>query len=144
MGTWHLLHLLLRLLEALLGIFCLVTAILLYPSEDGKIRSALEDFWVRVDDYKRLALSRHAAFMTQVAQMETRVLDGVFGHKLFSRRAIAISALCSAGTCFGALSLFYFSVGRGLFKNMQDFEHLSTVCAALGGLMGIGYGYLLF
>ena len=95
MSIWHFLHLLLRPFEALLGIFCVTTSILLYPSEDGKIQSALEDFWVRLDDYQQLTLSRHAAFVTQVAKLESRLLDGVFGQKLISKRALAISVLIS-------------------------------------------------
>jgi hypothetical protein len=66
-SMWHVLHLIARPIETLLGLFCVLTAILLYPNQEGIIQSKLEDFWVRADDYKSLALSRHAAFMTQVA-----------------------------------------------------------------------------
>jgi hypothetical protein len=84
---WHVLHLIARPIEALLGVFCVLTAIVLYPDEEGKIQSKFEDFWVRVDDFKNLALTRHAAFMIQVAQLETRFLDRVFGHELISGQA---------------------------------------------------------
>jgi hypothetical protein len=106
---WHLIHLLAVSIEFLLGIFCVLTAIVLYPDEEGKIQSKFEDFWVRVDDSKRLALSRHAAFMTQVAKLETRFLDRVFGTKLISRRALGISVCCSLGALLFALVLFFFS-----------------------------------
>lgn len=92
---WHILHLIARPIEALLGVFCVVTAIMLYPNEEGKIQSKFEDFWVRVDDFKNLALTRHAAFMSEVAKLETRFLDRVFGERLFSIRAIAVSLACS-------------------------------------------------
>jgi hypothetical protein len=92
---WHLIHLFAKPIEALLGFFCVVSAIVLYPDEEGKIQSRFEDFWVRVDDFQNLALTRHAAFMTQVARLETRFLDRVFGRKLFSAQAIIVSCCCS-------------------------------------------------
>jgi hypothetical protein len=92
---WHLLHLIARPFEVLLGAFCVLSAIVLYPGEEGKIQSKFEDFWIRVDDFKDLALTRHAAFMTGVAKLETRLLDRVFGEKIFSARAIGASALCT-------------------------------------------------
>jgi hypothetical protein len=49
---WYVLHLIARPFEVLIGLFCLVTAILLYPNQEGKIQSKLEDFWIRLDDYR--------------------------------------------------------------------------------------------
>ncbi len=99
---WHVLHLIARPIEVLLGAFCVLTAIVLYPNEEGKIQSKFEDFWIRVDDYQHLALSKHAAFMTQVAKLETRFLDRMFGHKLISSRAFGVSFSCS----LAAVSIF--------------------------------------
>jgi hypothetical protein len=95
---WHVLHLIARPIEVLLGLFCVLTAIVLYPGEEGKIQSKFEDLWIRVDDYHRQALSRHAAFMQQVAQLETRFLDRLFGHDLISTQALGISF------CYGYLA----------------------------------------
>jgi hypothetical protein len=92
---WHVLHLIARPFEALLGVFCVLSAVVLYPDEEGKIQSKFEDFWIRVDDFKDLALTRHAVFMTQVAKLESILLDGVFGHKLISKRALTFSVLIS-------------------------------------------------
>jgi hypothetical protein len=88
---WHVLHLISRPIEVLLGLFCVLTAIVLYPDEEGKIQSKFEDVWVRVDDYQILALSRHTAFMTQVAKLETSFLNRVFGTDLISRQALTFS-----------------------------------------------------
>jgi len=110
---WHLLHLVVAPAEFLLGLFCLLTAIVLYPGEEGQIQSKFEDFWVRVDDYQQLALSRHAAFMTQVAKLETRFLDRVFGSKLISSRAVGVSVCCSLGTPL-VLLLVLIMLGTGL------------------------------
>ena len=103
---WHVIHLIARPFEVLLGVFCLATAFLLYPDREGKIQSKFEDFWVRADDYKKLALSRHAAFMTGVAKLETRFLDRVFGDKLFSIRAAIVSLGCSI-TSLGVVGLLH-------------------------------------
>jgi hypothetical protein len=95
---WHVVHLLLRAVLHILGLFCLLTSLLLYTDEEGKIQNRLEDFWVRVDDYQRLALSRHAAFMVEVAKLETGLFDYLFGHKLISLQAVTISI------CFSNIS----------------------------------------
>src|SRR5450631_4240180 len=94
---WHLFHFVVRPAEALLGVFCVLTAIVLYPNEEGVLQSKFEDFWIKVDDYQRLALSRHAAFMQQVAKLETRFLDATFGRKLISTRSVAASFAGSLG-----------------------------------------------
>ena len=94
---WHLVfHLAARLFLTLLGVFFVLTGIALYPNEEGKIQSKFEDFWVKADDYQRLALSRHVRFMTQVAKMESAFFDQVFGPKLFSAQSIVISCCSSA------------------------------------------------
>jgi hypothetical protein len=100
---WHLLHVIARPLEALLGLFCVLTAIVLYPNEEGKIQSKFEDFWIRVDDFRNLALTRHAAFMTQVARLETRLLDRILGTQLISLQFVLVSACFSLASTFAAL-----------------------------------------
>jgi hypothetical protein len=98
---WHFLHLIARPIEVLLGVFCVLTAIVLYPDEEGRIQSKFEDFWIRVDDFKNSALTRHAAFLTQVAKLETQFLNRLFGHKLISSQSIGVSF---------SLSLLTFSI----------------------------------
>jgi hypothetical protein len=98
-------------MEFLFGAFCVLTAILLYPNEEGKIQSKLEDFWIRLDAYQRSALSRNNLFLQQIGKLETRILDRVFGHKLFSSQALVVSACCSILT----VAIGYFlgdSIGR--------------------------------
>jgi hypothetical protein len=50
---------LLRALALILGVTLLILAYLLYESEEGQLRSRIEDWWVRVDDARQAALSRH-------------------------------------------------------------------------------------
>lgn len=92
---WHVVHLIARPIEALLGLFCLLTAILLYPDQEGMIQSKFEDFWIRVHDYQKLALSKHAAFITQIAKLETEFLDRIFGQRIVSVQAVVVSSCCS-------------------------------------------------
>ncbi|MFI5070333.1 MAG: hypothetical protein ACHP8A_05535 [Terriglobales bacterium] len=129
---WHVLHLIARPIEALLGLFCILTAIVLYPDEEGRIQSKLEDFWIRVDDFKNLALSRHAAFMTGVAKFETRFLDRVFGEKLFSIRAATVSLGCSI-TSLGVVGFLHrheaFSAKSYDFFNFR--QSLGLVCIGI-------------
>jgi hypothetical protein len=114
----HLFHFVVRPTEALLGLFCVLTAIVLYPGEEGRIQSKFEDFWITVDDYGKTALSFHAAFMQQVAQLESRLLNALFGVKLWTVRSVTFSFSCSL-TITGAYTLlahedFYGSLS-GLF-----------------------------
>jgi hypothetical protein len=145
---WHVLHLIARPFEALLGVFCIVTATLLYPKEDGTIQSKLEDFWVRVDDYQKLALSRAAAFMTQVARFESRFLDRVFGHKLISPQALAVSFCCCylTWTLSGAYSFFHTFVPtyllndpglRSLIERQHLISYLKIVLPSLAAGLAI-------
>jgi hypothetical protein len=133
---WHLLHLIARPIEALLGVFCIVTAIMLYPGEEGKIQSKFEDFWIRVDDFKNLALTRHTAFMTGVAKLETRFLDRVFGDELISGRVIGVSFSCSAAVVsllflFSAHDNFYHAVGEAIL--LVGSIALGVRCIFFGG-----------
>jgi hypothetical protein len=103
---WHVLHLIARPIEALLGLFCVLSAIVLYPDEEGKIQSTLEEFWVRVDDYLRLSLSRHTVFFQQVAKLESSWLDRLFGQRLFSVHSVAASACLSVASIFIVFLIF--------------------------------------
>jgi hypothetical protein len=97
---WHFIHYIVRPTEALLGVFCVGTAILLYPNQEGKIQSKCEDFWIRADDFQTIALSRHTAFMQQVAILESGWLDKCFGGKLLSLRSFVASGSFSLASAF--------------------------------------------
>jgi hypothetical protein len=99
----YVLHLVAVSVAFLLGAFCLLTAIILYPDQESKIQSKFEDIWALVDDVQKRVLSRHTVFMTQVANLEKRFLDRVFGNKLISGQALGASLCFSLAT----LSTFY-------------------------------------
>jgi hypothetical protein len=120
---WHFIHFVVRPAEGLLGAFCVLTAIALYPNEEGKLQSKFEDFWIRLDDYQQVALSRHSAFMQQVARLESRFLDRVFGSALFSSRVVGVSFS------------FSLTILSGLVLTHSDF---------LAGIVSLGFSVLIF
>lgn len=79
-------------------------ASLSYETEEGKIQNLLEEWWIKVDDYQRQALSKHIAFLKMLASVSTRVLDQLFGPSLMSPQAIGVS-LCLCSLCIGLLSI---------------------------------------
>jgi len=125
----HFVHVLLKPFEVLLELFCILTPFLLYPGDEGQIQSKFEDLWVRIDDYKQLALSKHAAFMTQVAEFETRFLDRVFGPKLISWHALSVSLCCAIAACA--------VVGALVFVNISDVVSLALSIALLFGSIAV-------
>jgi hypothetical protein len=148
---WHVLHLIARPIEAFLGFFFVISAFFLYPSEEGKIQSKLEDLWIQVAEYQHIALSRHRAFMTLAAQLETKMLDSVFGASLTSGKALGVSLCLSiASISIAALVISHFQalpLARGiillalgsllssvLVSRFSDSNKLGgTVLAILGG-----------
>jgi len=100
---WHVLQLAFRLALAVAGAFCLLTACLAYPGEEGKMQSVLEDLWAKIDDRQKGALSAHTVFMQQVAKATSRGFDAVFGHALLSRRCLGVSVAYSIAS-FGTLA----------------------------------------
>jgi hypothetical protein len=86
----------------------LIYASLSYETEEGKIQSRLEEWWIRVDDYTQQALSWHVALLKTLASVTSVILDQLFGPRLFSVQSIGVS-LCLSSVCIGILSLV---VGR--------------------------------
>lgn len=114
----------------LLGLFCLLTAILLYPDEDDKIQSKLEEVWVRVDDFRKLALTRHAAFLTGIARLETRLFERIFGYELISPQALGMSFCCSFAPI--ALLCFLGAIADGTGRRIVFTLALFLCCVASG------------
>lgn len=79
-------------------------ASLSYETEEGKIQNLLEEWWIKVDDYRQQALSKHIAFLKMLALVSTRILDQLFGPSLLSLQAVGVS-LCLCSVCLGVLAL---------------------------------------
>jgi hypothetical protein len=72
----------------------------LYEDEEGKIQNRLEEAWVRVDDARAKALSVSTAFVKEVARLSALLFNALFGLKLFSFRAAAVSICLSTASVF--------------------------------------------
>lgn len=55
----------------------------------------MEDWWVRLDDSRKVSVSFAARFMQAVARTSGRGFDAIFGERLLSAQALASSASCS-------------------------------------------------
>lgn len=96
------------------GMFFLYASILLYEDEHGRIQNTLERWWARLDDARYTAVSRQVAFTHEIASVENRALERLFGKSLFSFRALAVSnsfSLASLGFV-ALLSLLFLSLNR--------------------------------
>lgn len=69
----------------------LVYAALSYETEGGKIQSVLEDWWLRIDDFRQQAISSHIAFMKVLASVMTRFMNKLFGARMFSLQSIGVA-----------------------------------------------------
>ena len=67
----------------------------MYEDEESKVQNILEEWWIRVDDLKQLAISRHVAVMRTVAKFAGTGLNRIFGKKILSVRVIAVSGCLS-------------------------------------------------
>jgi hypothetical protein len=121
----HVLQLVFHIASGVAGVFCLLTACLAYPGEEGQMQSVLEDLWTKIDDRQKGVLGAHTAFMQQVARAASRGFDQVFGHKLLSLRCLGVSV---------AYSIASF----GLFAFLDNAENL------LSGRMPIRESWSLF
>ena len=84
--------------EALGGLVLIYAAFFLYENEQGNVQSVLEDLWLRIEEHKEIFLSRHAAFMREVARLTNVGFDRLFGKKLFSWQSFAVSSCYSIGS----------------------------------------------
>jgi hypothetical protein len=128
---WNSVHIFLRILSLTGGLLSLYAAAFLYEDEYGRIQSKLEEWWIRLSDKQSLAISRHAAFMREVARLETQLLDGLFGDRLLSLRAIGVSQCLSVASMGLAvlvgytLNLLYYHRGSS-----SSFEKPGTAASA--------------
>src|SRR6266700_6033802 len=103
---------LLRIAFALLGSGVLLT-LFLREDEEGRIQNRLEELWIRIDDAQSAALSRQAAFVAEIARVVTRILDRIFGERLFSAHAASVSAFYGlASSILFSLFLKFINGGR--------------------------------
>src|SRR6516225_435142 len=91
-------HTVLRILTGLAGLTFVYAAIFLYEDEQGKLQNRLEHWWIEVNDQQKIATSQYASFMRELAKVAAGIFDRLFGSRLFSWRALRVSAAFSMGS----------------------------------------------
>jgi hypothetical protein len=114
----------------LAGLLCFRSAFFLYENQEGEIQNKLEQWWIHVDDYRDVLLSRHSAFMRRVARLTKAVLDKIFGTRILSLRAawpLAFFAYASV-LIVGSIAFIFDSKLIGI---------ILSLCAVLPLLLGL-------
>ncbi len=94
----------LRALSIVFGAILCYGAAFLYEDEEAKVQNILENWWIRVDDLKRVVVYRHSAITRAAAEFAGTILDRIFGKKFISLRAIAVAG------CLSLTSLHFVAV----------------------------------
>jgi hypothetical protein len=107
----RMLILLARIIAGIVGLMLLYAAFFLHETEEREVQSRIEDWWIAIDDVGKDLHARHVAFMRGIARVTTAGLDGLFGKRILSLRAISSSAL-------GSLAIFgLFGWSFGMFAH---------------------------
>jgi hypothetical protein len=87
------------------GIGLLALSTFLYEDEDKRLQNYLEDAWVRLNDLGKRSIQYHQAFLHAVLDISDRALDYLFGERLCSWRAAAMSVAlsCAITSALGAI-----------------------------------------
>ena len=100
--------------EYAVGMTLLYLGFFLYESEEGRLENALVELWLRVSDHADTAWKRFARLLDETERISLRVLDYLFGERLLSIRAIAVSSTL-------AVASFMFTFApRNHFQNVSD------------------------
>jgi hypothetical protein len=78
-------------LGAVLAATCLIIGFFLWPKEEHRLHSMLEEWWVRVDDRGHREQARVDAFVTGIAQSISGLYDYILGRKLVTERVFVVS-----------------------------------------------------
>jgi hypothetical protein len=117
-----------RVAGTVAGLILLYAAFFLYPDERRQLQSALEGWWIRLDDARRSALDRQPVFIQRLAQTSRDGFGWLFGEPL-SKRFFVISGLLSMlsfGVAMSVVGDYGWAVPSGLL-----IAGLTTVWAVL-------------
>src|SRR5690348_15676563 len=129
----RLLELGLHILVGLSGVLILWSEIFLYEPEEGHVQNILDEWWVRIDDLHRKALSKQRAFVTELARRLAVILDWVLGPRLFSLRTLGAS-LCLV---FASQGLFNIRLGVEGLPPPTGTSVIEAVIFMVIGLVGV-------
>jgi hypothetical protein len=113
-----------KIVSVALGLLLILVSAILYETEEGKIQNKLEEWWVVLCDAESRAVKKHAAFVAEVVALARHVFDTLFGQKLFSIRALGVSA------CF-SLSSLGIVCARGLSGLLNELPISLYACVVI-------------
>ena len=87
-------HIALRVFGFTLGTALLLSSVLLYEDEEGRIQSVLADAWQRSKDVRAASTKSWMHFIVSAASLTDQTLTAMFGSALTSRRFVLVSAAC--------------------------------------------------
>jgi hypothetical protein len=125
--VFHYTLLALKILCFLTGVFIICVRLFLYESEQGKIESKIQDLWNSVREFHPTALSRHVSFMNFIAGSVDKVLNNIFGTRVVSLEAMAVSVCYSIASVFLVLLVL-----QKLFLHQSLFSFYSLLFLYLG------------
>jgi hypothetical protein len=82
-------HLAARIGAFFIGCIALYFALFMYESECGVWQSNIEELWIRVSDRTREVGSRTIAIFNTIAELDTRLLNRMYGPRMVSFRMVA-------------------------------------------------------
>jgi hypothetical protein len=85
--------LIVRTVAAALGVVLIYGAAFLYEDDERRVQNRLESLWVELHSVSTTVMSRHLAFVNAATQFVDRWLSRIYGERLLSRRAAAMSYL---------------------------------------------------
>lgn len=96
------------------ALFLLYLGAFTYEDEQRRIQNRLEIWWIRVDDLQNRGLAAITSFNHVIAGLVTSMLDRIFGPRLISAQALAVSvALATASYCLESSVLGFLVVLKG-------------------------------
>lgn len=102
----------LRITLCSVGVALLFLGLFVYEDEERNIQSRLQNWWISLDDQSRRAISRERNLVARLTASASIVLDGVFGHRLLTFRALSISAVLSTDVAYLGLLITSFDRAR--------------------------------
>lgn len=84
----------------LCGFALICGGLFLAEDQEGKLQNRLELLWVKVDDLSKVALSKQSALIQQASELLSAALDRLFGMKVWSWKAVALSVGLSNSSIF--------------------------------------------
>jgi len=88
----------------LVGLLIVYSAFFLYEDQEGELQNRIERWWIKVDDFRKSAISKSTAFLKVAANVTDQGFTNVFGKRLLSARAIGIS-VCYSMASFSLFKL---------------------------------------